>query len=106
VGHIVSRALAAYFDVAHHTMYQVSTATVRIGGLREHGNLGLGTLEDLDGEIVIVDGHFFQIGRHGSVRDAATIEELATRLEGKKLPANSALLAEIVQDRALFAQPP
>jgi acetolactate synthase I/II/III large subunit len=35
---------------------------------------------------------------------AATIEELATRLEGEKLPANSALLAEIVQDRALFVQ--
>ena len=35
---------------------------------------------------------------------AATIEELATRLEGRELPANSALLAEIVRDRELFAQ--
>jgi acetolactate synthase I/II/III large subunit len=35
---------------------------------------------------------------------AAAIEQLATRLEGKKLPANSAILTEIVQDRALFAQ--
>lgn len=35
---------------------------------------------------------------------AATIEQLATRLEGETLPANSAILAEIVQDRALFAQ--
>lgn len=35
---------------------------------------------------------------------AATIEQLTTRLEGKKLPANSELLAEIAQDRALFAQ--
>jgi acetolactate synthase I/II/III large subunit len=34
---------------------------------------------------------------------AATIKELAMRLEGK-LPANSALLAEIVQGRAIFAQ--
>jgi acetolactate synthase-1/2/3 large subunit len=34
----------------------------------------------------------------------ATIEELATRLEGRELPANSALLAEIVRDRELFAQ--
>jgi acetolactate decarboxylase len=59
-GHIVSEALAAYFDVAHHTMYQVSTATalvegiyqgaVRVGVLREHGDLGLGTFADLDGE--------------------------------------------------------
>jgi acetolactate synthase-1/2/3 large subunit len=35
---------------------------------------------------------------------AATIEQLATRLEGETLPANSAILAEIAQDRARFAQ--
>jgi alpha-acetolactate decarboxylase len=28
--------------------------------LREHGDLGLGTFENLEGEMVIVDGHFFQ----------------------------------------------
>ncbi len=76
---IVSKALADYFDVAHHTLYQVSTATalvdgiyqgaVRVGTLREHGDLGLGTFEDLDGEMVIVDGHFFQVRCDGSVRE-------------------------------------
>jgi acetolactate synthase-1/2/3 large subunit len=35
---------------------------------------------------------------------AATIEELATRLEGRELPANLSLLDEIVRDRELFAQ--
>ena len=35
---------------------------------------------------------------------AATIEQLTTRLEGTKLPADSELIAEIAQDRALFAQ--
>jgi acetolactate synthase-1/2/3 large subunit len=35
---------------------------------------------------------------------AATIDHLATRLEGGTVPANSAILAEIVQDRARFAQ--
>lgn len=55
----------------HHTLYQVSTATalvqgiyrgaVRIATLRKHGDLGLGTFEGLDGEMVIVDGHFFQV---------------------------------------------
>jgi acetolactate decarboxylase len=35
--------------------------------LREHGDLGLGTFEDLDGEMVIVDGHFFQVRSEGSV---------------------------------------
>ena len=52
-------------------MFQVSTATalvegiyqgaVRVATLRKHGDLGLGTFEGLDGEIVIVDGHFFQV---------------------------------------------
>jgi len=79
LGLIVSKAIAAYFDIAHHTMYQVSTATalvegiyqgaVRIGVLREHGDLGLGTFEDLDGEMVIVDGHFYQVRSDGSVRE-------------------------------------
>jgi acetolactate decarboxylase len=76
---VVSKALADYFDVDHHTLYQVSTATalvegvyqgaVRVGTLREHGDLGLGTFEDLDGEMVIVDGHFFQVRSVGSVRE-------------------------------------
>jgi acetolactate synthase-1/2/3 large subunit len=35
---------------------------------------------------------------------AATMEELTTRLVRKEFPANSALLAEINQDRALFAE--
>jgi acetolactate decarboxylase len=66
-------------ELAHHTLYQVSTATalvegiyqgaVRVAALREHGDLGLGTFEDLDGEMVIVDGHFFQVRCDGSVRE-------------------------------------
>ena len=38
-----------------------------VGDLRKHGNLGLGTFENLDGEMVIVDGHFFQVRSDGSV---------------------------------------
>ena len=79
VAHIVSKALAGYLQVAHHTLYQVSTATalvegiyqgaVRVGTLREHGDLGLGTFEHLDGEMVIVDGHCFQMRSDGAVRE-------------------------------------
>ena len=81
VAHIVSKALADYLQVAHHTLYQVSTATalvegiyqgaVRVGTLRKHGDLGLGTFENLDGEMVIVDGHFFQVHSDGSVRECS-----------------------------------
>ena len=66
-------------EMVQHTLYQVSTATalvegiyqgaVRVGTLREHGNLGLGTFEDLDGEMVILDGHFFQVRSDGSVSE-------------------------------------
>jgi acetolactate decarboxylase len=62
-----------------HTLYQVSTSialvegvyegVVRVGALREHGNLGLGTFAGLDGEMVIVDGRFFQVRSDGSVRE-------------------------------------
>jgi acetolactate decarboxylase len=79
VAHVVSKALADYLQVSHHTLYQVSTATalvegiyqgaVRIGTLREHGDLGLGTFENLDGEMVVVDGQFFQVKCDGSVRE-------------------------------------
>lgn len=66
-------------NVDSHVLYQVSTATalvegvyqgaVRVGTLREHGDLGLGTFVDLDGEMVIVNGHFFQVRSNGSVRE-------------------------------------
>src|SRR5262249_18187960 len=79
LAHIVSKALADYLQVTHHTLYQVSTATalvegiyqgaVRVGTLREPGDLGLGTFETLDGEMVIVDGHFFQVRADGVVRE-------------------------------------
>jgi acetolactate decarboxylase len=39
------------------------------GTLREHGDLGLGTFVDLDGEMVIVNGQFFQVRSDGSVRE-------------------------------------
>jgi acetolactate decarboxylase len=79
VSHIVSRALAEYFQVSHSTLYQVSTATalvegiyqgaVRVRTLREHGDLGLGTFENLDGEMMIVDEQFFQARSDGSVKE-------------------------------------
>jgi acetolactate decarboxylase len=79
VSHIVSRALADYLQVSHSTLYQVSTATalvegiyqgaVRVRTLREHGDLGLGTFENLDGEMVIVDGRFFQARSDGLVKE-------------------------------------
>src|SRR6202171_5358217 len=77
--HIVNRALTNYFEAVHHTLYQVSTATalvegiyqgaVRVGTLREHGDLRLGTFENLDGEMVVLDGQFYPARSDGSVRE-------------------------------------
>jgi acetolactate decarboxylase len=77
VDHLVERALAEFLGLEHHTLYQVSTAgalvegvyqgAVSVGVVREHGDFGLGTFEDLDGEMVVVDGHVFRVGSDGGV---------------------------------------
>ena len=45
-------------------MYQ---GAVSVGVVREHGDFGLGTFEDLDGEMVVLDGHVFRVGSDGAV---------------------------------------
>src|ERR1700751_285208 len=71
-----SNSLACHIS---NTVYQISTTTalvecvsqgaVRVAKLREHGDLGLGTFEDLDGEMVILNGKFYQVRRDGFVRE-------------------------------------
>jgi acetolactate decarboxylase len=94
VDHLVNRALAEYLGVEHHTLYQISTAgalvegvyqgAVSVGTVREHGDFGLGTFADLDGEMVVLDGHVFRVASDGSVRevndDDATPFAVVTRL--------------------------
>jgi acetolactate decarboxylase len=93
VDHLVERALAEYLGVEHHTLYQVSTAgalvegvyqgAVSVGMVREHGDFGLGTFEDLDGEMVVLDGHVFRVSSSGDVHevpdDATTPFAVVTR---------------------------
>jgi acetolactate decarboxylase len=53
------------------TLYQISTSTALVEGvysgsipssvLLEHGDFGLGTFEDLDGEMVILDSEIYQV---------------------------------------------
>ncbi len=78
LAHVVSQAIAERLQLSHHTLYQVSTAAalvegvyqgaVRVGVLKQHGDLGLGTFENLDGEMVVVDGEFYQARSDGTVR--------------------------------------
>lgn len=81
IPHIVRTALAEYLEIDHATLFQVSTSSalvegiykgaVSIGHLREHGDFGLGTFEGLDGEMVALEGRFFQVCSDGTVRAAA-----------------------------------
>lgn len=94
-GHIVRAALADYLQVSHSTLFQISSINALVEGiylgeisvdqLKEHGDFGLGTFESLDGEMVALDGHFFQVTSDGKVRevpgDARTPFSVVTRFQ-------------------------
>jgi acetolactate decarboxylase len=68
------------------TIYQTSTidalllgvydGTTQFGELHENGDFGLGTLQALDGEMVALDGEFYQVRVDGTVHTVA--EAMAT----------------------------
>lgn len=65
----------------HHTLFQTSTIEALLGGnydgdvtfaeLGARGDFGLGTLDALDGEMVALDGAFYQIKAGGRTRSTA-----------------------------------
>ncbi|HEY4813779.1 MAG TPA: acetolactate decarboxylase [Chthoniobacterales bacterium] len=76
----VITALAQYLKTPVHTLFQVSTSgalvagvysgAVSVGSLLQHGDIGLGTFANLDGEMVVLDGHAFQVQGSGRVFEA------------------------------------
>jgi acetolactate decarboxylase len=80
--HVVSVALSQYLGKPLHTLFQVSTSAalveglyqgaVRVSRLLRHGDFGLGTFIDLDGEMVVLDGICYRVSASGSVE---TVEE-------------------------------
>ena len=78
---VVTAALARYLERPVHTVFQVSTSGALVAGVYdrevsvqtvlEHGNFGLGTFANLDGEMVVVDGHVYQVHGSGRVTEAA-----------------------------------
>ena len=80
VSSIITAALAHYLEKPIHTVFQVSTSGALVAGvydrevsvrtLLEHGDFGLGTFADLDGEMVVVDGRAYQIKGSGRVSEA------------------------------------
>ena len=75
--HLVSLALSQCLSKPIHTLFQVSTSAalveglyqgaVRVSRLLRHGDFGLGTFIDLDGEMVVLDGVCYQVSSNGAV---------------------------------------
>ena len=75
--HVVSMALSQCLQHPLHTLFQVSTSAalveglyqgaVRISRLLRHGDFGLGTFIDLDGEMVVLEGVCYRVTADGMV---------------------------------------
>jgi acetolactate decarboxylase len=80
-GTFVSRALRRALGKPVHTLFQVSTSRALVQGiyqeavasdeLMRHGDFGLGTFDELDGEMVVLEGVVYQVRGDGSVRRVA-----------------------------------
>ena len=100
VDQVLCDALSTYLEAEPNTLFQVSTAsalvagiyhgTVTLGALRHHGDLGLGTFENLDGELMIVDGECFQACADGVVQQVGDEVLTPFALITKFLPTHEA----------------
>lgn len=43
--------------------------TMTVGELLQHGNYGIGTVQDFNGELVVLDGHAYQVVESGAVNE-------------------------------------
>lgn len=75
--HVVSVALSQCLGRPLHTLFQVSTSAALVEGLYQgavqvsrllrHGDFGLGTFIDLDGEMVVLEGVCYRVSSSGAV---------------------------------------
>ena len=78
---VVTAALSQYLGMPVHTLFQVSISGALVAGvydrevsvksILEHGDCGLGTFANLDGEMVVLDGRVYQVQGTGRVSEAA-----------------------------------
>jgi acetolactate decarboxylase len=76
---VVTSALSQFLNHPLHTLFQVSTSGALVRGvyqravsvevLKQHGDFGLGTFDDLDGEMTVLEGNVYQARADGSVRE-------------------------------------
>jgi acetolactate decarboxylase len=117
------RAEDLHAERAHHVLFQASTIGALLDGayegdlsfaeLAEHGDLGLGTLNGLDGEMIALDGRFYRADVDGTVGEIEREERtpfavvarfepaIETRIEGPlEHPALLARLDELIPAEA------
>jgi len=93
-----------------HVLFQASTigalldgayeGDVRFAELAEHGDLGLGTLNGLDGEIIALDGSFFRADVDGAIHGVSPDERTPFAVMFWFSPAVEFELAEALDDDA------
>ncbi len=77
IARIVTSALSRALEIPVHTLFQVSTSGALVQGIYEravsssfllnYGDFGLGTFDNLDGEMVVLDGSIYQVRSDGTV---------------------------------------
>ncbi|MEH6524615.1 MAG: acetolactate decarboxylase [Sneathiella sp.] len=80
LSHILEKTVSTALGLEHHSIFQVSTSgalvqgvfqgCTRVSDLKSHGDFGLGTFDNLDGEMVMLDGRCYQAGADGITREA------------------------------------
>jgi acetolactate decarboxylase len=100
----------------HHAgeLYQTSLMTallegvyegdVTYGELHKHGNFGVGTFNDLDGEMVGIDGVFYQLRSDGSVSVVRPEQKTPFAVLTNFEPEESLELAEEIDKQGLLAK--
>lgn len=76
---VVTAALSQYLGVPVHTLFQVSISGALVAGvydrevnvksILQHGDFGLGTFANLDGEMIVLDGRAYQVQGTGRVSE-------------------------------------
>jgi acetolactate decarboxylase len=96
-----------------HVLFQASTIGALLDGafdgdlsfaeLAEHGDLGLGTLNGLDGEMIALDGRFYRADVEGRVNEIDSDERTPFAVVTNFEPTVDAVLADDLGHDALLA---
>lgn len=77
---LVAFGQTAAYSASGRTFYQVALlqslmlgkyeGSVTVAELKKHGDFGLGTFNNLNGEMIVLDGHVYQVLGNGTVKEA------------------------------------